>query len=56
MLPRAIHPFNANPIKIPSTLSKYHQHCVRRNNPKMCMEPEKTLNSQRNVEKENQTW
>ena len=27
---------------------------VGTNNPKICMEPEKTLNSQRNVEKENQ--
>ena len=26
------------------------------NNLKICMEPEKTLNSQSNVEKENQSW
>ena len=31
-------------------------HTVGTNNPKICMEPEKIPNSQRNVEKENQIW
>ena len=26
------------------------------NNPKLCMEPQKTLNSQSNLEKEEQSW
>ena len=30
-------------------------HRTRTNNPKNCMEPEKTLNSQSNLEKENQS-
>ena len=30
-------------------------HRARTNNPKICMEPQKTLNSQSNVEKENQS-
>ena len=51
MLLRAIYTFSAIPIKIPST---YFQR-VGINNPKICMEPEKTWNSQRNFEKENQS-
>ena len=31
-------------------------HSARTNNPKIFMEPEKTLNSQSNLEKENQSW
>ena len=31
-------------------------HGAGKNNPKICMEPEKTPNSQKNVEKENQSW
>ena len=31
-------------------------HRARTNNPKICMEPEKTLNSQSNLEKQNQSW
>ena len=30
-------------------------HRARTNNPKICMEPEKTLNSQSNLEKENES-
>ena len=31
-------------------------HRARTNNPKICMEPEKTPNSKSNLEKENQSW
>ena len=31
-------------------------HRARTNNPEICMEPEKTPNSQSNLEKENQSW
>ena len=49
MLPRTIYTLNAMPIKIPSTVFR-----VVTNNPKICMEPEKTQKSQRNFEKEKQ--
>ena len=37
-----------------NTINFFHR--VGTNNPKLCIEPEKTPNSQRNVEKENQSW
>ena len=37
--------------------SQQHQYSLQSwNNPKICMEPEKTPNSQSNPEKENQSW
>ena len=40
------------------SLSKYHSifHRTRTNNPKICMEPQKALNSQSNLEKDDQSW
>ena len=39
------------------SLSKYQKHCSQSyNNPKICMEPQKTPNSQSNLEKEKQSW
>ena len=40
------------------SLSKYHQlfHRAGTNDPRICIESEKTLNNQRNIEKENQSW
>ena len=36
--------------------AKYSQHTTRTNNPKVYVEPEKTLNTQKNLEKKEQSW
>ena len=48
MLPRAIYTFNAIPIKMPWTFFRDWN--------KICVESEKTPNSQGNIEKENHSW
>ena len=52
ILHKAIYIFNAIPIKVTNTSILNR---ARTNNPKICMEPEKTVNSQSNLEKENQS-
>ena len=48
ILPKANYRFNEIPIKVPKALSQ------KQNNHKICMEPQKTSDSQSNLEKEQQ--
>ena len=53
VLLKAIYRFNVISIKIPMvSFTKIE----KKNYPKICMEPQKALNSQSNLEKEEQSW
>ena len=48
---KVVYTFTATPIKIPTTVDR-----TVTNDPKICTKPQKTLNSQSNLEKEEQSW
>ena len=49
ILPKAIYRINAIPIKIPMAI-------LQKKNPKICREPQMSLSSQSNLEKEEYNW